>query len=703
MAETSKLEDLERLYQDSTQADESIYSEMRSNILLVAGEHYSGKKAKIYQSMRESQDGQPQRQRLRITKNHMHKISRTYQENILSYTPGVTVLPQVETERQDQKAASIARAVWEHVKKVIHFNDLREDLCQSYVDVGEVAVKGFLDETKGNLVGYEQAVDEAGEPVFDEMGNPVADEERAKFEGELVCEEIYGFNLFRPVEAQDWNSAEWIGCRKMVDIEKLKSVYGAEDERVKKLGEEKEEFVIFDVQKNSYEKTKGQTVWKEQFIRPCPKYPKGYFYMWTRAGIFHEGELPFGIFPIVVRAFEKYPTMPRGKSAPLKIARPYQAEINRAGSSQAMAQLTLGDDKILYQAGTKVAPGKMLPGVRGITYQGAQPIILGGRDGGQFTAYIVQQIEEMYRAVMLEEENQEEEKVGDPVALLLKSLRKRKKFAKYASGFERFLVDLCHMMLELARAYYDENRMVSAVGSNERVNISEFKNTNPMQYQIALEPVDDTIETKLGKHLTLTSALQYVGKQLKPEDIGRILKEMPFVNMKNTFSDLTLDQENADNIMLQLERGQYPKMSPYDTHDYIVKRLVKRTREADFQYLPPQVQAAYQQKIKEHEQQIAEQQRKIMAAKADFIPTDGAMVKADVYIANKNDPEGKPTRALLPQRSLEWLLKRLDDQGNSQERLAQMNNQSLADMAGMIQQNKAGASQVPGLPPQGSM
>lgn len=679
------LEELERLYQEGIQTDESVYAEMRSNILLVSGEHYSRKRTRLYQTLRDTRNLN-ERQKLRLVKNHMHKISRIYQENISSFTPGVTVLPANETERQDQKAAQLARSVWTHIKKAISFEDLKETLVQNFVDVGEIAVLGYFDETKGKLKGYEQAVDDFGEPAFDEMGNPVPDEARGIFEGEICFEEVFGFDLFRPVEAKSYQSAKWIGIRKMVDIPTLKKQYGEDDERVKKLTEEKEEFVVFDMTRNAYEKSKNQTVWKEIYYKPCMEYPNGYYVMWTKAGVFHEGELPFGIYPLLVGTFDTYPTVPRGKASAIKIARPYQAEINRASSSQAMAQLTLGDDKVLYQAGTKIAPGGMLPGVRGITYQGQQPLILSGRDGGQYTDYILRNISEMYQAVMLEEENQENEKQGDPIALLLKSMRRRKKFAKYASRFERFLISFCELSLELARKYYDDDRMIQAVGRREIVNISEFKNSNPLMTQVSLEPVDDTIESKLGKHMTLTQSLQYIGKQLKPEDIGRILKEMPFVNMKEAFGDLTIDQENADNMMLALERGQYPKSNKYDGHEYIVKRLTKRMREADFSYLDPQIQAAYERKVKEHEMIMAEQQRQIMAAKSEMIPSDGPLVKADVYVGDPDNPEKQPKRAQIPQRALEWLIERLSDQGSSLEKLESMNAQNLAEMAQMIMQ-----------------
>lgn len=657
---------------------------MRSNVLLVAGEHYSNRKSRFYNNLRETRD-MNQRQRLRVTKNHMHKISRLYQENILTYTPGVTVLPKIETDRQSRKTAEICRAVWNHGKTVIDFQELREEFCQSFTDLGEVAAIGTFNPDAGPIKGQQMLVDEMGQPVLGEDGQPQL---KPLHEGEIEIEEIHGFNLFRPVEAKTWRESHFIGRRKMVSIKDLKDKYGEKDPRVQKLSEDKEEFVIFDMSKGAFEKAKDQVIWKEIYIRPCEEYPEGYYYMWTRAGIFEEGDLPFGIFPIKIKTFDKYPTVPRGKASAIKIARPYQAEINRAGSSQAMAQLTLGDDKVLYQSGTKLSPGSMLPGVRGISFQGNPPIILPGRDGGQYTDYILKQIDEMYAAVLLEEENETEQKSGDPITLLLKSMRNRKKFAKYASRFERFLVEICELFLELAKAYYDEDKMIVAAGAHERVNIAEFKNSSPLSYRVTLEPIDDTAETKLGKHLTLTQALQYVGKQLKPEDIGKILREMPFVNFKEAFADLTLDQDYANNLMLALERGEKPDVQPYEPFEYLAKRLTNRTLESDFLYLSPEIQQAYRERILAYERMGAEQQRKLLAAKSEFIPTDGPMVKADVYLSDPKNPEKQPKRAVIPQRAIEWLIERLEAQGTSMERLEEFRQQSLVEMAEMLRAPK---------------
>lgn len=684
MSTPTKVDDLEKLYNDGIEIDREVFAEMRSNILLVAGEHYSKNRNRLWDSLRDTRDVQS-KQKLRLSRNHTHKISRIYEENILTHAPGVTILPKNESEMQDQKSAELHLAVWQDLKVRMQLEKRMRDLVSSYVRIGEVCLKAYWDPSKGKFLGYEQLLDPNGEPLFDEAGQPVADEAKAKFTGDLVVEEIYGFNIFRPAGCQTMDEAEWIGIRKMVSREDLYGLYGKDDPRIKKLDDSKtEEFVVFDMSRSEYGKTKDKILWKEIYHKPCVKYPMGYYQMFASGVLFEEGELPFGIFPIVYEAMETNQTNPRGRSAPIKIFRSFQAEINRASSSQAMAQITLGDDKVLYQAGTKLAPGAMLPGVRGITFQGLSPTILPGRAGEQYAQYILDQIQDGYRACMLEEENQEKDQVQDPMALLYRSMRQKKKFAKYASGFERFIVSLCELSLKLARQYLPEDEIIQAIGRSEAINISEFKNADPMRVQITVEPGDENLETKMGKHMVLREVLQYVGKQLKPEDIGRVLKAMPFVNKEKAFSDLTMDSESADNLLLALDRGQYLQANPYDNHLYMIKRLIKRMREASFQFLSPEIQTAYQQKLQEYEQMEADQQRKLIAAKSEYIPSDGPLVKADVYVGDPNNPDKQPKRAQIPQRAVEWLLQKLDDQGDSMDRLEMMSKQSLVDMADFL-------------------
>lgn len=678
------LDQLNKFYDDGIEADKELYSEQRSNILLVSGEHYSKNKARMANVRFPTSISQ--KDKLRLVKNHTYKISKHYQENILMYAPNVTVLPKNETEIQDQKSAELNKAVLEHLKQKLHFKDQRRTLCKSFVDLGEVCIKAFFNQNAGDLLGYEQAVDEMGMPVFDMQGMPVPDLQKPKFKGQIDVQEIYGFNIFRPLACTDLKKPEWFGHRQVMQISDLKDIYGKDDPRCDKLEEEsQDQFVIFDSMRGEYTKSKGQVIWREVYFPKCHKYPNGYYYMYTKTAIFEHGELPGGIFPIIFRELEKFPTAPRGQSVPIKTFRPYQYEINRASSSQSLHQITLGDDKILHQAGTKLAPGAKLPGVRALTFQGEPPIILPGRDGGQFSAFIQATIQEGYSAVMLEEENQEhpDRKVGDPMSLLYKSIRQKKKFASFGEGFELFLCDYAELLLKLAKFYMDDDEVIHAVGRAERINIAEFKNTTPLEYTISIEGRDETLDTILGKQMSMMNILQYVGKQLKPDDIGRFIRAMPFVNEEEAFSDFTIRSDNAKNLMLALERGEVPEINPNDDHQYMVDRLAHRKLKGDFKFLAPQIQQAYNMKIQEHQNMLVEQQRKLKAAQEDFIPVDGPLVKADVYVGDPKNPEKQPKRAQIPQRALEWLIQRLEDQGNSLDELEGMNQQALAEMAEM--------------------
>jgi hypothetical protein len=186
--------------------------------------------------------------------------------------------------------------------------------------------------------------------------------------------------------------------------------------------------------------------------------------------------------------------------------------------------------------------------------------------------------------------------------------------------------------------------------------------------------------------------LQYVGKQLDPKILGKILKNLPFGNFEDSIEDLTIDEDIARNDMLALERGEPVTPTPYIDPEYMIKKLTSRQKKSDFRYLAPQVQQAYQMLVQQYEMILAEQQAKIAAAKNEYIPVDGALVTCDFYVPDTANPENQAKRAKLPQRALEWLLKRLDEQGMSMDKLEGMNAQALSELADMLMQQKIGAS-----------
>jgi hypothetical protein len=685
-----KVQDLNEIYTNADSVDQEVFSEQRSNILLISGDHYNRRFSNFFRRVRDTKD-LTQEQKLRLTKNHTQKIVKGYVNTILGAAPGVGFRPSNESELQDQKSAELNHAVWqcEVNKSNIH---AKVDLwANDFCGVGEVATKIFFDPTEGEVRGYQPLMDESGQPALNEMGQPAPDMNKPVMKGKFIFEQIYGFNLLRAPEARTMEESPYLILRKMVSRKDLLKKYEGDEAKQKMFQASSDKtFVVFDSARSSYEKNKDQVLVKEIFYRPCIKYPQGYFAFYTELGIFEEGELPGGIFPIVHEMFDVYQTVPRGHSI-VKTLRPYQIEINRAASKMAEHQITLGDDKLILQNGAKVSAGVSLPGVRTVSVTGQSPTILAGRDGSQYLNYMTSQISEMYGVADMDESDPETAQL-DPYVLLFRAAKHKKKFKRYIARFERFLVNVCKTYLQLAKIYLTDEDIVYAIGRSEQINIAEFKNTQDINYQIVVEPQADDIETKLGRQLVLNHTLQYVGGQLGKEDIGKIMRAMPYANFEESFSDLTIDYDSATNDVLALDRGEVPPIGIYDNHAYMIKRLTARMRQADFKMLDPRIQNNYASRLQAHEVAIVKEQEAIKAANSEFIPTGGYLVTCDFYVADPKDPS-KTKRVRLPYESVSWLMKRLETQGSSQEALEQMNQGALAEMSKMFVQQTA-----PGVP-----
>jgi len=675
-----KLEELNQLYRESDDLDQRLFAEQRSNILLVSGDHYQNRGSKFLNKLRDNRELSDQ-QKLRLTKNHTQRISKIYVSNILSHAPSVTVVPRNDKDLADQKSAELNKAVVEDMKDQYKLRERTREWCKQFIDIGEVAVKIFWDPGKGKLVGYHQATGDDGELLTDEAGQPAPDPKNPAFSGEFVFETIYGFNLFRAPEAQTMRDSRFIGLRKMVNKKDLEHQFADNAEALKGLTESADEtYTIFDASQGSYKKADKQVMLREFYFRPCHEYPNGYFYITTPHAILAEGELPFGVFPIVFQSFEELPTTPRGRSM-LKQLRPYQAEINRAASKIAEHQITLGDDKLLVQNGTKVTNAGQLPGVRALSYTGMQPTILAGRDGSQYLAYMQSQIEEMYEIAMVAEDGVENEGQLEPYTLLFRSLKNKKKFSTYGEKFENFLKGIFETALELARHYLPDTALVKATGKREYINIPEFRGEKE-GYNFKVEPMSDDIDSQMGKQLTMSHILQYVGPNLGKDDIGKLIRNMPFSNLDQSWNDLTIDYDNATNDILALDRGEMPILNKSDTHEYIIKRLDNRMRQADFKLLSPQIQQNYDQYKQEHEMIMVEQKQEIERAQAGQVPTGGYLVTCDMYVPKKENP-AETQRVRMPFQALEWLQKKREDQGMGLEKLEQMQMGTQAEMAQM--------------------
>jgi hypothetical protein len=700
------ISDLNQLYFDGDACDQQIFAEMRSNLLIVAGEHYQRRQSYFYKRIRDSRELSHE-QKMRLTKNHTQKIAKTYANNILSANPGVGFSPKNEGDMQQEKLADLHHSLWRAAHEKYDIDDLIDDWCDEFIQTGEAIVKVFYDPSSGPVTGYGTKLDMAtGQPQLDETGTPIPDMDRPQYAGSFVFEEVFAFNLLRPSECKDIRRAEWLCIRKMVNKQDLNGRFN--DPEVQKfiVAAADETFIVFDGALGGYKRMKNQVMVREYYFRPSWKYPKGYYFITTKEGILAEGELPGGIYPIIIQPLEKVPTTPRGRS-PVRTMRPYQAEINRSASKIAEHQVTLGDDKLLIQNGTKVSAGVALPGVRALNFTGMTPTILAGRDGSQYLNYMLSQIKEMYEVMNVAEDSQENAGQLDPYTLLFRSAKQKRKFQRHIKRFQKFLIQVVKTYLELAKIHMSDEELIEAIGKKEQINVPEIRNSANKEFTIKIEDQSDDVETKLGKQLVLNHVMQYVGPQLKPEDIGKLMRAMPYADVGDSFDDFTINYDTVTNEILALDRGETPPVHPAEDHAYALKRLNFRMKQPDFKFLPPQIQMNYQQKMQVHEQIDSFQKMQIQRAEQGFIPTGGYMVACDFYVQDPSDPSGvKTRRARLPYQAMEWLIQQLETQGQSQDQLAHMdqNLQTMyAESALRSPDFKPLSNNIPPLPGQGQM
>jgi hypothetical protein len=675
-----KIGDLNALYQEADSTDSELFAEQRSNILLTSGNHYARKMREVLarQATTINKD-----QKIRIVRNHLKKITSTYQNNIISNSPGVEIKAKNQSELQDQKVAELATSIWQDWKERSDFTQKRRKLVADFVDIGEAIVKIFFDPNAGKFLGYEPVLDELGMPVMGEDGQPKA---TPRFEGEILCERVLGFNFLRDPEAKDWDDVRWVCVRKMVDTKKLKSMVAGDDTKVKMVSESsKSTYQVFDGQNTSFTSAnKTQTLTREFYFKPCVDAPQGYFYITTEEGILFEGELPGGEWPFEVVSFDEFPTSCRGYSI-IKQLRPVQAEINRAASAIVQTQLTLGMDKIILRNGSSMEAGQEAHGVKAIQVVGQDPTVMPGRSGEQFVGYLAACISELYSIAMVVEDSAEKENGQvDPYGMLFRTMTQKKKFSAWAEKYEKFLVSICKKVLKLSKNYYQPERLIPIIGRNEQVNIAEWQNVSDLCYAIVPEASDNDVESKMGRQLALNHILQYGGANMQPSDVGKVLRLMPYVNNEKMFDEFTLDYDVANNILLRLDRGEYTPAKPNQSHPYIIKRLDARMLSPDFDFLQPQIQQMYAQVKNEHDQLEAQRQIQIQQMKDGYIPTGGNLIACDFYVSDPTKPEKMPMRARIPYESLNWLMQRIQAQGVAQQDLSGLSEGSQQDIASLM-------------------
>lgn len=692
-----EIADLDRLYSEGYECDRRIFAEMRTNLQLIAGEHYVREGSRFWSRIRDDKQLTAE-QRLKLTKNHIQRVTKIYRNELEHAAPDVAIIAANEKELSNQKAAELNYSYWQYVKRCENVDARRAMWIKNFVELGEVWVKVFWDAQAGQKIGYEPEMGPHPEDpdqevmILNESGDPVASD-RPVYGGQIKFETFEAYNVRRDKNSRSIEESPYIMFSKLISKNALKVLVKDPEARKKINDAPTDEWNIYDNNTGMYRVANDQVLVKEAYWRPCPALPNGYYKIWTSQATISEGDLPFGIWPICHAGFDEQTGNPRSHSV-IRHIRPAQVEINRCASKIAEHQITVGDDKVWVPANSKVSQGALLPGIRVSTYTGVQPIITPGRTGDQYAAYLQAQIAELYQLANLQEMVEDIPESQDPYTNLYRSYKFKKKFSVYGEKIERLMMSVVETTLKIARLSCSEQELVPAFGKSEHINIPEFKNTEDLHYRIKIQARSEDYESQFGKQIALNHVIQYVGPSLDKEDIGQMLRLSPYLNEEKMFQKLTQKYDTTVNDILAMDRGQQRPIRPYDDHDYRIQAFTARMSQSDFEFLSPQIQQLYAVTLQQHEQAKAKQMQDIERAQSGFIPSGGYMVVCDLYIPtpSSGDPS-KTARLKIPSEALTWLVKKLQQQGAAMSALTESPMGAQQDIAKMMPSNQMPAAQ----------
>ena len=667
------LSKLNKMYEDSKSADSKIFAEQRTNLKLRNGEHYNKQHISNVDNGR-SRGFVDNVQKIRLTKNHIHRITNEYINYILENEPVIKASPLNENDEHDIKVAEQYNGVFDWVRRTNNWEAKQEGHVQDMMVMGETYGKVYFDYSKGNPV----AMTEDGQVVKS---------------GEFVIEKILPFELKRDPSAKNEEENNWYIHEQLIDLDDFKNILkkmnpdlyttyaNSEDGTGGWTGES---YNVFDTNSLEYVKVQGKVYIRELFRKPCAKYDKGVYCMWTKEHRIVKTGLPKGIFPIARGVFDELTTSPRASSI-IRVCRPYQVEINRSASKMAEHQITLGDDKVFIQGNTKLSNAGKFDGVRAFKVTGDIPVVVPGRTGEQYLNYQLSQINEMYEAANLGHLAQEKQGGGDMMLELYKGMKQKKKFVIYLKKYSRFEKSVFSIVQKLSKFYLNQYHIIKITGTGEQLNVAEFKQMDDNGFEIKLDSTAGDVDTLFGKMIQFTQVLQYAGSSLAPDQLGKLIRSLPFANSERAFDSLTADEDNAINDILALDRGQMLPINVNENHEYMIKSLVHRTKKPDFKFLQPQMQQLYQMKIQQHEKFLEQKRLELQRSEMGMIPSGGFLIT--VNASWTNPVRNKIERIKLPADALTWLANKMHEQGVFAEEMRQLPQSTVAGLNNSANQN----------------
>ena len=135
----------------------------------------------------------------------------------------------------------------------------------------------------------------------------------------------------------------------------------------------------------------------------------------------------------------------------------------------------------------------------------------------------------------------------------------------------------------------------------------------------------------------------------------------------------------------------------------MIKSLLQEIQSPAFMVADENVKNLFYQTLQQYQQIQADQEAKELELAKKRIPTGGYLVDTKMRVPDPNSKTGATKNVKLPYEALNWLLERLDLQGQTQDKLAGVDmatKQAISEMAGQMAGNNPPQAPQGGQPPQ---
>lgn len=452
--------------------------------------------------------------------------------------------------------------------------------------------------------------------------------------GKICVDDVNAFHLFAPdLEAEEIEDQPYLIHASCKQTDWVKDTFDVDVEAGQKtsgISIEQKFFSALGVK--TAEANRDLVYVKEIWLRPCRKYPNGALVIWTSEEIL--GHYDYWPYSHKEYPFAKVDHIPTGRfyaDSVIKDLIPLQKEYNRSISQLVEAKNRMAKPQLIAPKGS-VDPAKMTsePGLI-ITYQpGFQPptpIPL-----TQMPSYVLENIQRIAQDMDDISGQYEVTKGRTPpgveAASAIAYLQEENdtRLAHTVASIEEAIEKVGHQMLALANDYWDAQRLVKVVGTNNLMESFQYSKADISgNTDFRVQSGSSAPRSRAAKQAFLTE----IGKLgwLPPD---KILRYLDLVETDKLYEDTQVSARHAqrENLKMQEMQPQQPQtiMDPetnqpfeapmpaqfpvndWDDDTVHVDEHTRYMRTQQFEVLDPQIQEVFKSHLAMHKQRLQSMQ-----------------------------------------------------------------------------------------------